>query len=30
MAEDVEIAAWPLSLAAERIEVVPVAEAFER
>jgi len=30
MAEDAEIAAWPLSLAAERIEIVPVAEAFER
>jgi zinc protease len=30
MAEDVEIAAWPLSLAADRIETVPVAEAFER
>ncbi|HJR70218.1 MAG TPA: pitrilysin family protein [Gammaproteobacteria bacterium] len=30
MAEDVEIAAWPLSLAVERIEIVPVAEAFER
>jgi zinc protease len=30
MAEDIEIAAWPLSITAERIEVVPVAAAFER
>jgi zinc protease len=30
MAEDIEIAAWPLSLAADRIETVPVADAFER
>ena len=28
MAEDLEIAAWPLALAAEHIEVVPVADAF--
>src|SRR6185503_19954065 len=30
VAEDREIAAFPLALAAERIEVVPVDEAFER
>jgi zinc protease len=30
VAEDGEIAAWPLSLAAERIEIVPVVDAFER
>ena len=28
LAEDLEIAAWPLALAAARIEVVPVADAF--
>jgi zinc protease len=28
MAEDLEIAAWPLALGAERIEIVPVADAF--
>jgi zinc protease len=30
LAEDRTIAAWPLALPAERIEIVPVAEAFER
>ena len=30
LAEDREIAAWPLKLAAERVTIVPVAEAFER
>jgi zinc protease len=30
LAEDRIIAAWPLSLPATRIEIVPVAEAFER
>ncbi len=30
LAEDRTIAAWPLALAAERMEIVPVAEAFER
>jgi zinc protease len=30
LAEDREIAAWPLKLPAERITIVPVAEAFER
>jgi zinc protease len=28
VAEDVEIAAWPLSIPADRIEVVPVVDAF--
>ena len=30
LAEDREIAAWPLALPAERITIVPVTEAFER
>jgi zinc protease len=30
LAEDRRIAAWPLSLAANRIEIVPVTQAFER
>ena len=30
VAEDREIAAWPLALPAERVTIVPVAEAFER
>jgi zinc protease len=30
LAEDREIAAWPLGISAERIEVVPVTSAFER
>jgi zinc protease len=30
LAEDRIIAAWPLALSAERIDIVPVAEAFER
>jgi zinc protease len=30
LAEDREIAAWPLELPAERVTIVPVAEAFER
>jgi zinc protease len=30
LAEDAVIAAWPVGLPAERVEIVPVAEAFER
>jgi zinc protease len=30
LAEDREIAAWPLELPAQRVTIVPVAEAFER
>jgi zinc protease len=30
LTEDREIAAWPLKLRAERVTIVPVAEAFER
>ena len=30
LAEDREIAAWPVALPAERVTIVPVAEAFER
>jgi zinc protease len=30
LAEDREIAGWPLELAARRVSIVPVAEAFER
>jgi zinc protease len=30
LAEDRVIAAWPVSLPADRVQIVPVAEAFER